>query len=77
MATPPRKRARYMPAAIQEIDRVAEGDEMVFGDPEKWKELMARAKEAFIKAEELDPSNTHAAEWSFGLKPMDAGEEPL
>ncbi len=57
----------------ESVRRQAESDAVVFGDPEEWKNLMERTKEAFKKAETLDTDNTHASEWAFGLQL--AGEE--
>ena len=46
----------------------ADSDEVVFGSPERWQELMEKAKEAFTQAENIDPQNAHASAWSFGLQ---------
>ena len=46
----------------------ADSDEIVFGNPERWQEIMEKAKNAFNQAEKLDPQNAHASAWSFGLQ---------
>ena len=55
------------------LQRQADADEIVFGDPDTWKALMERSKKAFKRAETLDPHNDHASSWAFGLelKPSD------
>jgi len=48
------------------IRRQADADEVVFGDPEAWKTLVAASESAFSRARELDPDNTHAEYWGSG-----------
>ena len=58
---------------LAEVLRVlAEGDELVFGDPETWRNVVDEAHAAFRKARELDPENAHADYWAGGLD-VDAG----
>lgn len=60
---------------LAEVLRVlAEGDELVFGDPETWRNVVDEAHAAFRKARELDPENAHADYWAGGLD-VDAGQE--
>lgn len=46
---------------------MADQDSVIFGDPEKWKELITISKEAFQKATENDPNKTdkHAEKWGY------------
>ena len=46
---------------------LAEGDDLVFGDPEMWRNVVDEAHAAFRKARELDPENAHADYWAGGL----------
>ena len=46
---------------------LAETDEVVFGDPEIWRNIVDEAHAAFRKARELDPDNAHADYWAGGL----------
>lgn len=55
------------------LRRRADSDEIVFGDPGRFKALMDEAGAAFRKAATLDPANAHAGYWGFGLRP--AAEE--
>ena len=48
------------------LRRQADRDEIVFGDPERFKELLAASREAFRMAAELDPDNAHARYWAGG-----------
>lgn len=64
------------------LRRQSDRDEVVFGDPERWRELTEQARAAFRRAAELDPSNAHAAYWAGGtdaeLLPADLEDaEPL
>jgi len=45
----------------------ADSDEVVFGDPAVWADLMKQSKEAFAKAADLDPNNRHADHWGHHL----------
>jgi len=47
--------------------RMASADEVVFGDPDLWKERMDQAQAAFRRASALDPENAHANHWTSGL----------
>ncbi|NOY27924.1 MAG: tetratricopeptide repeat protein [Oligoflexia bacterium] len=49
-------------ALRQQADR----DDIVFGDPEQWKDLTNRARAAFQRAARLDPKNAHAVYWAGG-----------
>ena len=42
----------------------AEDDEVVFGDPEKWRAIVDESHAAFRKARDLDPENAHAEYWA-------------
>lgn len=64
------------------LRRQADRDEVVFGDPERWRELVEQARAAFAKAAALDPDNAHAAYWAGGtdaeLAPPEADDaEPV
>jgi len=48
------------------IRQQADADDVVFGDPEIWKELTRASEAAFAKAKELDPDNEHAGYWVSG-----------
>ena len=43
----------------------ADSDEVVFGEPEKWEDLVKRSKNAFQKAAALDENNAHAYHWGY------------
>lgn len=45
----------------------ADRDEIVFGNPERWLELVTQARECFKRAAALDPDNEHAAWWAGGV----------
>ena len=53
---------------------VSEGDELVFGDPDTWRNVVEEAHAAFRKARELDPENAHADYWAGGFD-VDAGRQ--
>lgn len=57
------------------LRRRADSDEVVFGDPAVFEQLMGRAKSAFGKAAALDPDNAHADHWGFALGLRAGGEE--
>jgi len=69
------------------LRRIADSDEVVFGDPARFESLMKEARAAFDRAAQIDPTNDHAGGWSrdFELPPIarralrevagDAGEE--
>lgn len=59
------------------LRRKADSDEVVFGDPEVFKQLMAQSRSAFAKAAALDPTNAHADHWSFSLKLVDEDDQDL
>ena len=60
---------------LAEVLRIlAEGDELVFGDPETWRNVVDEAHAAFRKARELDPENAHADYWAGGFD-VDAGQD--
>ena len=42
----------------------AEEDEVVFGDPDKWRAIVDESHAAFRKARDLDPDNSHAEYWA-------------
>ena len=52
---------------------VSQSDEVVFGDPDRWRRLVDEAHAVFRKARELDPKNAHADYWAGGFD-VDAGE---
>ena len=43
----------------------ADADDIVFGEPEKWEELVKSSKNAFQKAAALDKDNAHARHWGY------------
>ena len=49
------------------LRRQADQDDVVFGDPARWKELMEESRTAFETAARLDPTNEHADHWAFGM----------
>ena len=49
------------------LRRLAESDDVVFGDPEQWRAVVDESHAAFRKARELDPDNAHADYWAGGL----------
>lgn len=55
------------------LRRRADTDEVVFGDPDEWRHLVALARQAFKRAAELDRTNEHAAEWAARFE-IDAPE---
>lgn len=56
------------------LRRHAESDEVVFGDPETFKALIAESKQHFSQAAELDPSDAMSSYYAFFLGPDDAAE---
>ena len=54
--------------------RIADQDEVVFGDPEKWQELIKNSRNAYKKAAALDPDNPHADYWGGFDKHWDEEE---
>ena len=52
----------------------AEEDEVVFGDPDKWRAIVDESHAAFRKARDLDPENTHAEYWATSFD-LDARDE--
>jgi tetratricopeptide (TPR) repeat protein len=60
---------------LAEILRVlAESDEVVFGDPEAWRNIVDEAHAAFRRARTLDPENAHADYWASSFD-VDSGAE--
>ncbi len=63
------------------LRRLAETDDVVFGDPDTWRSIVDESHAAFRKARELDPENSHADYWAGGLDVDDAGtksgDEPV
>ena len=57
------------------LRRMAETDEVVFGDPETWRSIVDESHAVFRKARELDPENAHADYWAGGFDVDDAGRE--
>ena len=52
---------------LGEIIRLqADADEVVFGDPDDWRDMLNASEAAFKRAAELDPDNDHAGYWSSG-----------
>ena len=43
--------------------KIADQDDIVFGDSEKWKALVQKSRSAYKKAAALDPENPHADYW--------------
>ncbi len=50
------------------LRRIADTDEVIFGDPEGLKALLKEATQHFDEAHKLDPENDHARMFSFQLK---------
>lgn len=46
------------------LRRMADKDEVVFGDPDEWRRLIEQSAAAFKEAARLDPDNAHARYWS-------------
>jgi tetratricopeptide (TPR) repeat protein len=46
---------------------LAESDEVVFADPEAWRNIVDEAHAAFRRARTLDPDNAHAGYWASGF----------
>lgn len=57
------------------LRRLAETDDVVFGDPEQWRAVVDESHAAFRKARELDPENAHADYWAGGFD-VDSGDQP-
>lgn len=59
------------------LRQLADQDEVVFGDPERWQALVQQAREQFRRAARLDPENQHAAWWAGGTdtRPDDEPED--
>ncbi|MED5369885.1 MAG: tetratricopeptide repeat protein [Myxococcota bacterium] len=47
------------------LRQLADSDEVIFGDPEVFKALLAKAKVHFAKAQDFDPNNEHASFYAF------------
>ena len=47
------------------LRQLADSDAVIFGDPQVFKALLARAKTHFAKARDLDPKNQHAGFYAF------------
>ena len=45
------------------LRRLADQDEIVFGEPDKWKDLIEQSRSAYKKAAALDPDNPNADYW--------------
>ena len=54
------------------VRQIAESDEVLFGEPGRFQDLLKEARGYFDKAHALDPSNDHAEMFSLQLK----GEKP-
>ena len=50
------------------LRRTAETDEVLFGDPERFKALLAESRKHFDEAHRLDPDNEHAELFAEALK---------
>jgi tetratricopeptide (TPR) repeat protein len=59
------------------LRRLAETDDVVFGDPEAWRAIVDESHAAFRKARELDPSNAHATYWAGGLDVDSGADAPI
>lgn len=51
------------------LRRVADEDDVIFGDPARFKALVDESQKAFAKAAELDPSDEYASYHAFFLGP--------
>jgi len=58
----------------ESLRQVADQDAVVFGDPERWKALMAEARREFQTAANLDPTNENASWSAFGFGPEPEAE---
>ena len=56
------------------LRRRADEDDVIFGDPDVFKKLVAESKAAFAKAAELDPSDEYSSYYAFFLG--DGTDEP-
>lgn len=55
------------------LRRRADQDEILFGDPEVFKQMVADSKHHFAKACELDPSDETSSYYAFFMGPPDEG----
>jgi len=49
------------------LRRIADEDDIIFGDPERFHALVAESKERFQKAAELDPDDSYSSYYAFFL----------
>lgn len=54
----------------------ADSNEVVFGDPEVFKTMLAEAKAHFDESSRLDPDNAHAGYFAFQMEGEDGVPEP-
>ena len=47
----------------ESLRKQAEKDEIIFTEPERFKELMKKSKAAYMSAAKIDPNNEHAQYW--------------
>lgn len=58
------------------LRRRLEDDDVIFGDPEGFKAMLAESKQHFAKAHELDPSDETSSYYAFFLGPEGHGAPP-
>jgi tetratricopeptide (TPR) repeat protein len=58
------------------LRRRLEDDEVIFGDPEDFKALLAESKSLFTKAHSLDPTDATSSYYAFFLGPEGHGGTP-
>lgn len=58
------------------LRRIADEDDVIFGDPDRFKALVDESQKAFAKASELDPSDEYSSYHAFFLGPDGAGSTP-
>lgn len=60
------------------LRRIADEDDVIFGDPERFKALVAESRTHFGQAAALDPSDEYASYYAFFMGPQsaDAPSEP-
>jgi tetratricopeptide (TPR) repeat protein len=55
------------------LRRIADEDDVIFGDPDRFRALLEESQDAFSKAAKLDPSDEYASYHAFFLGPQGHG----
>ena len=55
------------------LRRIADEDDVIFGDPDRFRALLEESQDAFTKAAKLDPSDEYASYHAFFLGPRGHG----